>query len=132
VDRNVECLAGQVPQRQLDTGDGLLSRAVRGLADSPVEIEIVLLDRRRIFPDQALTEVLHQTDETPGDAIGAKLAVAGQPRVGADYAEMPGPRRREAVGHHERLDAGDLHLASFLESDRSDGRRGGDFRRVAA
>jgi hypothetical protein len=110
VDRHAQRLAGQIPQRQLDPGDRLLGRTVGRLADGAIEIDVMLLDSRRILPDQAMTEVLHQTDQAARDPVRPELAVAGEPRVGADRAEVPRARRREAVGHHERLDAGDLHV----------------------
>src|SRR4030095_5370817 len=111
VDRHAQRLAGEVPQRQLDPRDRLLGRAVWRLTDGAVQIEVVLLDGGRSLPDQALTEVLYQTDQAARDAVRSELAVAREPCVGADRAEVPGPRRGEPVRHHERLDSGDFHIA---------------------
>ena len=97
VDRHVQRLAGEVPQRELDPRDRLLGRAVRRLADGAVEIDVMLLDRRRVLPDQTMTEVLHEADQAARDAVRAELAVTREPRVGADRAETQRPRRREAV-----------------------------------
>src|SRR5437763_1315749 len=81
-------------------------------------------DARRILADQAMTEVLHQTDQAARDPVRPELAVAGESRVGADRAEVPRARRRETVGHDERLDPGDLHVCSFIIAPRLQSSRG--------
>src|SRR5206468_8883611 len=91
VDRHVQRLAGQVPERQLDPRDRLLGRAVRRLADGAVEVDVVLLDGRRVLADQAVPEILHETDQAARDAVRAELTVAGETGVGADRAEAPRP-----------------------------------------
>jgi hypothetical protein len=106
---NAERLAREIPQRQLDTGDGLLRGAVRRLADRAVQIEVVLLDRGGVLADEARAEILDEPDQPAREALAAELAVAGEALVGADGAEVPGAMRLEPGVDDERLDRGDLH-----------------------
>src|SRR6185295_3028113 len=92
---NAERLAREIPQRQLDAGDGLLRGAVRRLADRAVQIEIELLDRGGILADEARAEILDEPDQPAREALAPELAVAGEALVGADGAEVPWARRLE-------------------------------------
>jgi hypothetical protein len=109
---NAERLARDVPERKLDARDGLLSRSVRRLADGAVEIERVLVRRRRILSDQPMAEIVNETLQPAGDPVRAELAVPGEPGVRANRAEQPGPRRSEPVADDKRVDARDLHASS--------------------
>ena len=111
-DRRVQGLALQVPERQLDAGDGARADharhavALRGgeqLLPDPLDQERVLTDDQRL---QVLDRGLH--DPRPAPA----LADAVQPGVGMDLHEQPvapaGPLGRAAV-NQERADIGDAH-----------------------
>jgi hypothetical protein len=59
-----------------------------------------------------MAEVLDEAEQAASDPVGAELAIAGEPGIGADRAEQPGPRRSEVVADDEGIDAADLHASS--------------------
>ena len=115
-DRPVQRLALQVPERQLDAGDGARADhaghavALRGgvqLLPDPLDQERVLAHDQQL---QVLDRGLH--DPRPAPA----LADTVEPGVGMDLHEQPvapaGPFGR-AAGNQERADVGDAHGQSL-------------------
>ena len=88
VDRDAERLAEDVPQRLLDAGDGAADDDPAAPERVAVDGLPVVLDPRRILPDQVLRDVVDGADDRLGLALQAGLADAGDAGVGA------APRRR--------------------------------------
>ena len=108
VDRYVERLALDVPQRQFDACDGPRCDAVWRAPVGAVQVEVDTLDRRRVAPDQPRAHITNQALQAVGDTALAKLPVTGNARVGPYGDEVPGPG--PAI-NRERVYPGDLHGA---------------------
>ena len=106
VDGDAERLALDVPERQLDSGDGLGGDPARTLPRQPVHVPVEHLDRHRVAPQQQRLEILDRADDPVGVAPVRHLPVAGDPVRSPHRDELPGPPARI---HHERLNRVDLH-----------------------
>src|SRR5262249_29286417 len=106
VDGDAEGLGLDVPQGQLDPGDGLGGDAARALAGHAVEVPVAHLDGPRVGPHQDRPRVAGGADDAVRVAAVRALAVAGDARIGPHRHELPGP---PAGVDDEGLDPGDLH-----------------------
>ena len=111
VDGHAERFALDVPEGELDTGDGFGGDAAGRLAGEAVHVPVAGLDGERVAAEQDRLHVFDGSDDAVGVASVGHFAVAGESVVGADGDELPGP---PAGVDDEGFDFADFHgVCSF-------------------
>ena len=116
VDGHAEGFALDVPEGELDAGDGFGGDAAGRLAGEAVHVPVAGLDGERVAAEQDRLHVLDGSDDAVGVASVGHFAVAGDALVGADGDELPGP---PAGVDDEGFDFADLHGRSSFGVRRS-------------
>ena len=98
-------LAGNVPERLVDPGDGAREHRAAAVEAALGQHLPVVLDRQRILADQQRSEFLDSGTHGGRLALDHRLAPADDALVGLDPQEQP------ARWHQEGLDPVDLHTA---------------------
>ena len=80
VDRHAQGLGFDVPQCELDAGDGFVRDAAEVLARSAQHVPVELLDRARVLADEQRLEIAHAAGHAVRIAAVAALAPADQAR----------------------------------------------------
>ena len=107
VHRGAAGLAGDVPQRLVDAGDGAGEDRAAAVEAALGEHLPVVLDAQRVPADEEVGQFVDGGAHGVGAALDHGLAPAGDALVGGDAQEQPARR------HQERLKSGYLQGISF-------------------
>src|SRR5215207_10189699 len=90
IDRSTEPLPLEVPERDVDPGDGTHDHLTDRPERAAHELAPPVLDLPRVLPNQQLLEVVEDAEHTQAAPSEARFPDARQPFVGADEHDDDG------------------------------------------
>ena len=106
-DRDTQCLALDVPQRLIDTGNGAHQNGAAPVEAATVHHRPEVFDVARIAPHQVVGQLIHCRGDAVRAAFDDRLAPAGDAFIGFDLEEEPAWR------HNQRGKAGNFQRSSL-------------------